>query len=79
MEKARVEYETGLDRGMRPVESTKMRGRDAQHKMWMREISVGLDRPSKPCDRLLPKAEVILRDARYIHPIVSHRIARTEP
>ena len=56
-----------------------MRERDAQHKMWMREISVRLDRPSKPRDRLLPKPEVILRDARYIHPTVSHCIARTEP
>jgi hypothetical protein len=64
---------------MRLVESTTMRERDSQNKMGMREISVGLDRPSNPRDRLLPKAEVILRHARYIPPIVSHRLARTEP
>ena len=64
----RVEREPRLDRGTRLVQSTKMRESATQNKMWMREISVRLDRPSKPRDRLLPKAEVILRDARYIHP-----------
>ena len=44
----------------------------------LRIISVGLDRPSKPRDRLLPTAEVVLRKARVSHPDVSHRIARTE-
>src|SRR5271155_5977473 len=75
----RVERETGLDRGTRLVQATKLRKRAAQHKVWMRIISVGLDRPSKPRDRLLPKAEVILRAACNRHPGVSHRIARTEP
>ena len=41
-------------------------------------VSVGLDRPAKPCDRLLITAELVLRDAREIHPAVSPRIARTE-
>ena len=35
-------------------------------------------RPSAPRDRLVPKAEVVLRDARHGHPVISHRIARTE-
>ena len=43
-----------------------------------RIISIGLDRPSKPRDRLLPTAEVELRKAREIHPGVRLRIARTE-
>src|SRR5277367_5298518 len=46
--------------------------------MWMRKTSVGLDRPSKPRDCLVVKSEVVLRDARVAHPIVSHRVARTE-
>ena len=50
----------------------------ANTKICMRIISVGLDRPSKPRDRLLPTAEVELRNARVSHPDVSHRIARTE-
>ena len=54
----RVERETGLDCGMRLVKSTKLREGGGQHKIWMRIISVGLDRPSKPRDRLLPTAEV---------------------
>src|ERR1700677_811394 len=35
--------------------------------MRMRTVSIGLDRPPKPCDRLLPIAEVILRVARHMH------------
>jgi hypothetical protein len=35
--------------------------------------------PFLPRDRLLPKAEAILRHACNRHPGVSHRIARTEP
>ena len=50
----------------------------ANAKMGMRIISVGLDRPSKPRDRLLLTAEVVLRHARESHPGVSHRIARAE-
>ena len=43
-----------------------------------RVISVGLNRPSKPRDRLLVTAEMDLREAREIHPGVSRHIARTE-
>jgi|SRR5271165_2300371 len=57
----RVEREASLDGGMRLVESTKLREGGAQHKMWLRIISVGLDRPSKPRDRLVPAAELVLR------------------
>jgi hypothetical protein len=42
------------------------------------KISVGLDRPAKPRDRLLPTAEVELRRARNGHLDVSQRIVRTE-
>src|SRR5580658_326919 len=73
-----VQREPGLDCRTRLIQATKLRKRYAQHKMGMRIISVGLDRPSTPGDRLLPKAQLILRDARVSHPGVSHRIARTE-
>ena len=63
---------------MRLVKATKLRERGGQHEMRCRIISVGLDRPSKPRDRLLLTAEVVLRDARDGHPDISHRIARTE-
>ena len=75
----RVKREAGLDGGMRLVKPTKLRQGGAHRKILMRIISVGLDRPSKPRDRLLPKAENILRDARLSHPGIGHRIARTEP
>ena len=74
----RVEREPGPDPGTRLVQSTKPRERDAQHKMWMRIISVGLDCPSEPRNRLVVKAGVVLRHARGGHPGVSMRIARTE-
>ena len=74
----RVERETGLDRGMRLVQSTKLREGGGQIKICGRIISIGLDRPAKPRDRLLIFAEVELRQAREIHPDISHRIARTE-
>src|ERR1700733_13105052 len=45
----------------------------------MRIIPVGLDRPPKPPDRLLPTAELELRDPREVHPGVSHRIAWAKP
>src|SRR5271170_6383241 len=46
--------------------------------MCMRKISVGLDRSSTPGNRLIPQAEVVLRDAREGHPGISQRIARAE-
>ena len=52
--------------------------RGGQQKIWVRIISVGLDRPSKPRDRLLLIAELVLRQTRASHPNVSQRIARTE-
>ena len=63
---------------MRLVKSTKLREGGGQVKIRRRIISVGLDRPPKPRDRLLLTAEVELRHARDSHPGVSHRIARTE-
>ena len=63
---------------MRLVKSTKLREGGGQVKICDRKISVGLDRPPKPRDRLLPTAEMVLRDARESHPEYSHRIARTE-
>ena len=53
MVKRRVERETGLDRGTRLVQPTKLRERGGQVKMRVRKISVGLDRPPTPGDRLL--------------------------
>ena len=74
----RVERETGLDCGMRLVQSTKQREGGGQLKICRRKISVDLDRPSKPRDGLLVTTEVELRRARRIHPDISHRIARTK-
>ena len=44
----------------------------------MRKISVGLDRPPKPCDRLLPNGEVDSSLCPQWRPDVCHRIAWTE-
>src|ERR1700722_10009820 len=46
--------------------------------MCMRVVSIGLDRPSKPPDRLLPLAGVILRVARSMHRPRNPRVTRTE-
>jgi hypothetical protein len=43
---------------LRLVETAKLRERAAQHKMWLRIISVGFDRPPEPWGRLLATAEV---------------------
>ena len=61
---------------MRLVKSTKLGEGDPQHKMWMRMISVRLDSPSKPSDRLVITAEVILRYAVVIYPGIRHRWSR---
>src|SRR5580704_18188865 len=45
-------------------------------RMW--KISIGLDRPSKPPDRLIVTAGSELRQARVKHPGVGHLIAWTE-
>ena len=74
----RVEREAGLDGGMRVVKSTKLREAGGQPKICYRIVSVGLDRPSKPRDRLVIKTEVALRRTRVGHPDVSQRIARAE-
>ena len=58
---SRVQRETRPDRGTRVIKSPKLRQSGGQLKMWLRIISVGFDRPSKPRDRLLPNAEVELR------------------
>src|ERR1700722_2806940 len=50
-----------------------------QPKKCWRIIAVGLDRPSKPSDSLLPNTEVELCQARGEHPDVGHRVARAEP
>ena len=74
----RVEREAGLDCGMRLVQSTKLREGGGQLKIYQRKVSVGLDRPPTPRDRLLVTAEVELRKARDISSRRKHRIARTE-
>ena len=74
----RVERDTGPNCGMRLVKSTKLREGGGQIKICGRIISIGLDRPAKPRDRLLIFAEVELRQAREIHPDISRRIARAE-
>jgi hypothetical protein len=68
----RIERETGQDGGTSLVEAAKPRQGSAQVKICSRIISVGLDRPSTPSDRLLPTAEVVLRDARAHPPGVCH-------
>ena len=78
IENERVERETGFDGGARLIKSTKLGERCAQRKMWIRIVSVGLDRPAKPCHCLLPAAEAVLRVPRVTHPSVSHRVARAE-
>ena len=60
----RVEGEADLDGGMRLVQSAKLREGGGQLKMWIRTISIGLDRPPEPLGRLLPTTEVQLRHAR---------------
>src|ERR1700722_3990624 len=75
---ARVERETGFDRGTRLVQSAQPREGDGQLKICMRMVSIGLDRPSKPCDRLLPLAEVILLVAHRMHRTGNPRVTRTE-
>ena len=57
----RAEREAGLDCGMRLVKSAKVREGGGQPKKCWRIISVGLDRPSKPSDSLLPNTKVELR------------------
>jgi hypothetical protein len=74
----RVERETGLDCRMRLIESIKLSEGGRQMKNCYRIISVGLGRPPILRDRLLPTAEVELRQTRHIHPEVSQRIAGTE-
>jgi hypothetical protein len=73
---SRIERETGQDGGTSLVEAAKPRQGSAQVKICSRIISVGLDRPSTPSDRLLPTAEVVLRDARAHHPGVCHSLRR---
>src|ERR1700677_163859 len=70
--------EAGLGCGMGLVWATKLRKGGAQHKIDIRKISVGLDRPPVPTDRLLPTAGAEVCEARPAHPDVSIRIARTE-
>jgi hypothetical protein len=70
----RVESETGQDGGTDLVKAAKLREGGGQIKICGRIISIGLDRPTKPCDPLLIFAEVKLRQAHEIHPDISHRI-----
>ena len=60
---------------MRLVKSTKLRESDGQLKIRSRIISVRLDRPSTPGDRLLPTAQKVLREAHVSHPDKRYRIA----
>src|SRR5271165_7536869 len=73
-----VDRKAGRDRGTRLVNSTELGESGGQPKIWSRIVSVSLDRPSTPRDRLLVTGEVGLPKARHIHPEVSQRIARTE-
>ena len=75
---SRVEREAGFGSGMRLVNSIKLRKGGGQHEIWKRIISVGLDRPSRPSDRLLVTTEVEFRYAPDTHPGVCQRIARAE-
>ena len=63
---------------MRIVKSTKLRKAGGRQEIRYRIISVGLDRPSAPCDRLLPTAEVVPRQALVSQRDISRRIARAE-
>jgi hypothetical protein len=54
---SRNEGETGLNRGTGLIEAAKLRESGAQHKIYIRKISVRLDRPPIPRDRLLPTTE----------------------
>src|SRR5208283_4067932 len=74
----RVERETRFNGETRLVESTKLSECGAQPKVWVRIISIGLDRPPTPRGRFLVTAEVVLRPACGTHPDVGPRIARTE-
>jgi RES domain len=62
---ARVERETGLECGTRLVGPAMLRKGGGQHEIWMGKISVGLDRPSKPRDRLSPNASIVM--ASFLH------------
>ena len=73
-----IESETGLGCGTSLIKASKLREAGAQHKIYIRKISVHLDRPPTPRDRLLPTTEVKFREARPAHPDVSIRVARTE-
>ena len=64
--KGRIERKTGLDSGTRLVKSTEVREGCGQPEIRQRIISIGLDRPPKPRDRLLLTAEVGLRQARMV-------------
>lgn len=63
---------------MRLGKSIKLREGEGQLKICSRIISIGLDRPSAPCDRLLPTAEGVLRQALVSQRDISRRIARAE-
>src|SRR5271169_1572325 len=67
----RVERETALDCRTGLVESTELREGGGQQKIRCRIISVGFDCPSKPRGRLVPIAEIVLRNAGASHPEVS--------
>ena len=63
---------------MRLVKSIKLREGEGQLKICSRIISIGLDRPLAPCDRLPPTAEVVPRQALVSQRDISRRIARAE-
>ena len=75
----RVEREAGIDCRSASSSRPSCAKAAAHRKILMRIISVGLDRPSKPRDRLLPKAEEDSSRCPRDHPGIGHRIARTEP
>ena len=71
----RVDRDTRLNCGTRLGKSIKLREGEGQLKICSRIISIGLDRPSAPCDRLLPTAEGVLRQALVSQRDISRRVA----
>src|SRR3984885_10241484 len=72
------EGETGFNRGTGLIEAAQLRESGAQHKIYVRKVSVCLDRPPIPRDCLFPTAKVEFRLAHPRYPDVSIGVARTE-
>jgi TolB-like protein len=64
---------------MRLVKSTKLRKGGGQVKICWRIISIGLDRPPEPSDRLLPITDVVLRQAAQAKPVSAREPEKSTP